>query len=404
MEDGRAACAYLAQAAAAITVLSLLPLAFSGSAPSHGAPALLPISASDSSAAPTGSAPFVSSLFASFSYDRGRVSGAYIQFEYNAASGSISSYLSTTVLDPTMYMGSIEISGFLPTRAPTILGPIFDAQGMQVEVTAHDDPTGLLMVRTDIARTVTIRLPASAANLTQHSAQHAWPASSMSYEIGDVQARLVLGAGTFDLMGTTITARMAATDLLIFKAVPEASPNRAEWRAVLDAIATGQLVAELEMIATHDGQWLQNGAHYRNDLSVVPLAVTHGRASVDLACTGSGGAVVLLAFDDATMPADAARKFTVRANGVVVNRTADTLGLFYTPATKAGVSTYSILPLPGTVIALYLPSLAPTSIDVESVAASPPSVSFQADSALAFMLAVIVVAGAAARIFRRRDT
>ena len=355
--------------------------------------------------APTsGGGPFVSALFGRFTYERGRVSGAYVQFDYNADSGSISSYLSTTDVDPTMYIGSIQIGGFLPMRAPALPGPIFDAQGVQVEITAHDDPTGLLMIRTDAVRNVTINLPASAANLSLHSAPDSWPASSLSYEVGEVQARLVLGAGSFVLNGTTVVAQMAASDLLIFKAIPDASPNRAEWRAVLDAIATGQVVAELELIATHDGQWLENSAHYRIDIAAAPMAVTRDKASVHVACANPGGAVVLLAFDSTTMPDDLARKFTVRANDVVVNRTSDVLGLFYAPGTRATVPAYSILPFPGTVIALYLPSLAPTSVDVESVAPVPPSISFQADSALAFMLALIVVAGAAARIFHRRKT
>ncbi len=405
MEDGRGACAYLAKAAAAFTVLSLLPVALSGSAPSHVSPGLLPISTSDATLAPaSGDVPFVTSLFATFGYDRGLVAGTFVQFNYNASSGSIRSYLASNVLTPVLYVGSIQILGFLPMGAPQLRGPIFDAQGYEIEMVAHDDPTGLLEIRTDVARIVVIELPASATNISSHSTPGSWPASSVSYSIGEDQARLVLGAGTFVVSGTHLAAMMATSDLLVFKAVPAESPNKAEWRAVLDAIASGQVVAEMDLVATAGGQWVENSAMYRFDVSAWPRAVTPGKASVFVGSPSPRGAVVLLAFDAATMPADATRNLTVRANDVAVNRTADALALFYAPEARADTPAYAILKLPGTVLALYLPALASTSVDVESVVPPQPSVSFAADSELAFMLALVVVAGAAAQMFRRRES
>src|SRR3972149_6411923 len=100
MEDGPGACAFLWKAAAALTVLSLLPIAFSGTAPSHAPAALLPIS---SVGAMGGSAVVATSesaidvtngLFASFSYERGKVLGSYVQFGYDATyGGAVSSWV-----------------------------------------------------------------------------------------------------------------------------------------------------------------------------------------------------------------------------------------------------------------------------------------------------------------------
>lgn len=346
---------------------------------------------------------YSSPLFASFRYERSQVQGTYVQFAYNASSGLIRSYLATSLLTPVLYIGSIEFPGFLPTREPQVRGPMFEAQGDRIKITAHDDPTCLLEVRSDVARTLTIELPASATNVSTRSTPSSWPASSLSYTIGEEQARMFLGLGTFKVTGTQIIASMASSDLLVFKAVPAASLHKAEWKAVLDAIASGHVVAELDLVVTTDGGWVENPAHYRIDVSASPMAVAPGKASVYVGSTQAGAAVVLLAFDAATMPATEPWRLTIRVDGDEANRIADTLALFYAPESKVSVPTYSFLPFPGTVLALYLPNLASAVIDVESVVPPPPpGPSFDAASELALALALILVAGAAAQMFRRR--
>src|SRR3989449_9516467 len=62
-EDGTDARAFLAKAAATFTVLSLLPVALSGSAPSHASPVLRPISDSDLGGVPVGDVPWPTALF-----------------------------------------------------------------------------------------------------------------------------------------------------------------------------------------------------------------------------------------------------------------------------------------------------------------------------------------------------
>src|SRR5439155_314213 len=84
---------------------------------------------------------------------------------------------------------------------------------------------------------------------------------------------------SFNVTGTRVLAEMASPDLLVFKSVPTASTNKAEWRAVLDAISAGQVVAELDLIATADGHWMQNPARYRIDVAAWPLAVRPRAAS-----------------------------------------------------------------------------------------------------------------------------
>ena len=245
MEDGPDARASLAKAAAAFAVLSLLPVALSGSAPFHASAALRPISFAPQAESSAGVFPWSSPLFAAFQYDRGQVLGTYVQFAYDASTGTMKSILGLVGEAPVLYVGSIRIAGFAPARGAHAIGSTFEAQGYLVTITVHDDPTVLVEIRTDVARTATIELPAGATNVSVQTAPGSWPASSVSYSVGDDQARFLLGAGTFSVSGIRIVAKMADSDLLLFKSIPPRTANRAEWLALLDAIGAGHIVAEL---------------------------------------------------------------------------------------------------------------------------------------------------------------
>src|SRR5207244_6927391 len=130
---------------------------------------------------------------------------------------------------------------------------------------------------------------ASATNISLLSASGHARASTVSFTIQGEEARLFLGSGSFNVTGTRVLAEMASPDLLVFKSVPAASTNKAEWRAVLDAISAGQVVAELDLIATADGHWMQNPARYRIDVAAWPLAVPPRPASAPVGPFAPGG-------------------------------------------------------------------------------------------------------------------
>src|SRR2546422_3475896 len=401
MEDGPGARANLAKAAVALTVLSLLPVALSGY-PSHASTGLRPISFAMQPESSAGVFPWSSPLFAAFRYDRGQVLGTYVQFAYDASTGTMKSILGLAGNAPVLYVGSIRIGAFAPSRGAHAIGSTFEAQGYLVTITAHDDPTVLIEIRTDVARTATIELPAGATNVSLQTAPGSWPASSVSYSVGDEQARFLLGAGTFSVNGIQILAKMADSDLLLFKSVPPLTANRAEWLALLDAIGAGHIVAELDLVATTDGQWVHNVAQYRIGVAGWALAVQPGRAAIQVDSLLLGGAVVLLAFDTATMPFNAPTQLRVRANAGDVNRTESPLSLFLTNEMGGGGASYSVLSFPGTVVALYLPSLAAMSVEVVSTPPAASSSGFQAGSEVAMIAALAIVSVAAPRMLRRR--
>src|SRR3989441_7130176 len=135
-------------------------------------------------------------------------------------------------------------------------GPIFEADGYLVTLTAHDDPTGLIEIRSEMARAVTIELPASATNISLLSASGHARASTVSFTIQGEEARLFLGSGSFNVTGTRVLAEMASPDLLVFKSVPAASTNKAEWRAALGGTRAGRDGAGQVRLATAGGALL----------------------------------------------------------------------------------------------------------------------------------------------------
>jgi hypothetical protein len=352
---------------------------------------------------PIGGVAWPTSLFGSFTYDHGVVFGTYAQFGYNATTGNIRSFIGLEGRSPVLYLESIAIGGFPPARSAVARGPIFGGAGYLVTITAHDDPTTLLEIRSDMARLVTVELPPWSTNISLVSVAGSWRASSVSFVVQGEEARLFLGAGSFNVTGTTVLAHLASPDLLVFKSVPAGSANKAEWRAVLDAISAGHVVSELDLVAIADGGWIQNSGRYRIDVATWPLAVRAGRASVQVDTLRPGGAVVLLAFDPDTMPAADPMRLSVTANGNPVNRSNDPLRLLYAPDSLTKDASYSLLPLPGTVIALYLPSLAAVSVDVASVPLPAATSAFDSGSEAAVVAALAIVCVAAARMLRRRD-
>src|SRR5207247_10303349 len=93
MEDGPDACAHLARAAAALAVLWLLPVALSGSAPSHTSAVLPPISSLVPSADSAGVFPCSSPLFAASPSAPGQVLGASVQSAEADPNGTVRSVL-----------------------------------------------------------------------------------------------------------------------------------------------------------------------------------------------------------------------------------------------------------------------------------------------------------------------
>jgi hypothetical protein len=402
MEDGSDARANLAKAAALITVLSFLPVALSGSAPSHASAVLRPISSAIHTETAAGVFPWSSPLFAAFRYDRGEVQGTYVQFAFDPSTGALRSLLGLAGAAPVLYVGSIRVEGFAPARGVAAVGPTFQAQGYLVSIIAHDDPTVLVEIRTDVARTATIELPAEATNVSVQTAPGSWPASSVSYSVGSEQARFFLGAGTFSVSGIRILAKMADSDLLLFKSMPPATANRGEWLALLDAISAGHIVAELDLVATSEGRWIQNVVQYRIGVTGWAIDVQPGRAAIQVDSLLPGGAVVLLAFDAATMPFTDPAQLQVRANAWPVNRTEIPLPTFFTSEMRGNGASYSVLSVPGTVVALYLPSLTAVSVQVVSTPPVPPASGFPAGSEIAMIAGLAVVSAAAARMLRRR--
>ncbi|TLZ45083.1 MAG: hypothetical protein E6K19_02830 [Methanobacteriota archaeon] len=389
----------LRKVAAAATIASLLSVALVGLASALSTAARPDVSLAAGPPLPDSQS---SPMFDSFQYEKGQALGTYVQFAYDSANGTVKSVLGLSKDLPVLYVGSIAISGFAPARGESTVGSTFRAEGYLATITAHDDPTSLIEIRTDMARTVAIELPADATNISLLAATGSWPAATVLYSVGEEQARFLLGAGTFSVSGTRLVARMSDSDLLVFKSVPPLTANRSEWQIVLDAITAGRIVAEMNLVATSGGQWIQNIVRYRIGLAAWALAVRPSAVAVQIDSLIPGGAVVLLSFDSATIPLGEPRRLVVKANGHEMDRTDDSLMLLFANEGIRGAPRFAVLSLPGTALALYLPSLAAISIEVGSFLPPPRETAFDLGTEIAMIAALGIVCVAAVRMLRGR--
>ncbi len=398
------------RAAAALVALTFLPVAFIVGISQSGAHASpLPSAASTTANvhALDANPPSVeairrgqeSNLFAPFSWDGLICSGPFIRFGYLADTGTFLNYDGMNGTQATTLLQSVQISEFAPAAIPVVSGATFIASSRDVTVTAHDEPMGLLEIRTiDTPHTVTIELPSDTSEL-RVSYSTTWPSSSISFVDQNVSGRIILGTGNLTISGTRVTASLAGEDYLAVRALPAFVEQPSEHEAILDAFASGRLAAEIEFVAVSSGGWIENFAEYHDSVGTINRTVGFGNAAVQLDLPRWGGGLVLLAFDPKTMPADSTHRLVVRANASEVPLSSEPLASLWTTAGSGERPLYTRLALNATVLAVYVPALNATSLQIQSIEVPPPGMSRATQFAIA--AAMFVVAVAAVIMFRR---
>lgn len=409
MGTGWAARRRLHRAATALVALTLLPVAVlvatqhspSPAVPTLSGRGLLTAQDIDTPAVEALQRSQASGLFAPFSWNGQTVAGPFVTFDFVPSSGTVVGLFGVSGTQTELLVNTIEIVGFSMTTTPQVGGSTFVATGLGVTLVAHDEPTGLIEVQTtSMPRTVKIAFPDTATDL-EVSQGTTWPRASVSFTIGNTTGRMIVGSGSVDLNGTTVTAQLKTSDYLALRSVPSFIEHAADRAAVLDAFASGRLAAEYDLVAMTNGQWLENVARFRPSLSMLGTGVGFGDASITLSGSGSRDGVLVLAFDPRTMPADSGHKLVVTLDGATVPETTSPLEALYTSPSSSGQASFSRLAMNATVLVLYLPSLTGSSIEVESIALPVPGLDMPTE--LAMVAAVLVVSVAAAAMFRRRE-
>jgi hypothetical protein len=341
-----------------------------------------------------------SGLFAAFTWDGVQAKGNFVQFAYGPQPGVVSQFWALQGPNTTALLGSVLISPFFTGQLPVVAGPTFRVAAAGVALTAHDDPTALLECRTfGVAHTVTIRFLGPITDVLSVTRSPTWPSAGISFTIGSSNARILLAAGTLNVSDNVVTANLTASDLLVFKTVPSSAPDRSQRDALLEAFGSGRIVAEFSLVAAAGGGWAESSARYRLDLSAVPSAVEANDASVLIASMRGIGGLLILGFDPATMPADASHRIIVTADGKEIVQVDGGLATLIASSAAAGRASYTRLAMDATVLAVYLPGIATVTIRVSSAPLPPPRIDFGA--AFGIFAALIVVAYAAMRMFRR---
>ncbi len=410
MRTGWGARRRFRRTATALVALTLLPVAVfvasghagaaagSGVAPARGDLRALDLDTPSVEALQRSQA---SSLFAPFSWNGRTVAGPFATFDFNASTGTVIGLFAVNGSRTELLVDTLQINGFASASTPQVSGSMFIASGTGVTLIAHDEPTGLLEIRTgSLPRTVEITFPDTTTDLEVSEAM-VWPRASLSFTAGESAGRMILGRGTLVRNGTTVTAQLAADDYLALRAVPAFVEHAAERTAVLDAFASGRLAAEYELVAMTNGGWIENAAQFQPSLTADEAGIGFGNAALRMSAPDSREGVVLMAFDPVTMPSDAGHQLTVTVDGDRVPETSNPLASLYASPGSGGGASFARLTMNATVLVLYLPSVGGSSIVVESVPL--PGAGFDLPTELAMVAAVFVVSVAAAAMFRHHD-
>ncbi len=341
-----------------------------------------------------------SNLFAPFAWDGHTASGPFVTFDFAPATGTVVGMFAVNGSQTELLVDSVRIDGFSPVSAPQVSGATFTAVGSTVLLVAHDEPTALVQITTTTEpRTIEFNFPETTMNLEVSHAT-AWPHAALSFTIGNTTGRIIVGRGTLAVNGTSVTAELESYDSLAFRAVPSFMEDRAERTALLDAFASGRLAAEYGLVAMTNGAYLQNAVQYNPTLSMSNGGVAFNKATISLDAAPSQDGLVLIAFDPRTMPADAAHRIVVTADGVGVPESTNPLSSLYAGAGSSGPASFTRLSMNATALVIYLPSLTTSVLQVESLplGLAGPDVGTQ----LAMVAAVFVVSLAAAVMFRTR--
>ncbi len=416
MDDGWEKRYSIVRAAAALTVLALLPLAaFSASSIAHASPSVPievpadpsvgPLHGTSGLDAPTVDAlmrAWESHLFASFGWDGVTATGSFVQFSFSPLSGTISALLVKNGTEAQAVVESITIIPATGFATPVVTGPLFTAVGSSMTVLAHDAPAGLLEFHTGSSpAAVVFRLISTASAITDRTSSTMWPQATVTFSVGENRIRLVSGAGSFNVTGMTVVANMTADDLLVMRIVPSFSRDRVQESALLDAFGSGRLAAEYALVSSSDGGWIEDATRYRRDLLSGATTVGAGHATLWLGSTRTRGGLLLLGFDPLTMPADPGHRLLVTMNGTEVPESTDVLGAFYASPGGMEKPFFARLATNATVLAIYLPTLRDSYVDVSSVEVPRATADWSTEAAI--IVALAVVSAAAAVMFRRRE-
>lgn len=395
----------LHRAATALVALTLIPVAvIIASAHASPAPALrasdLRAEDADLPSVDALQRSEASNLFAPFAWNGEAATGPFVSFGYGTDTGAFYGYSSVRGSTTEVLVQSIRVEGFSGDVSPQLLGPTFAVNGPGITILAHQEPMALLEMETASGpKTVEFTFaPGTTALALSHATS--WPRSTLSFAVGDSVGSIILWKGGMSVNGSTVTAVMGSGDYLALRVVPYFATDRAQRTAILDAFGSGRLAAEYDLVAMTNGGWLENAAQYQPNVTLTSDGVDFNNAALTMTGVAQREGLLLLAFDPRTMPSDAGHRLVVLNNGVQITQAMDPLASLYAATGSTDRASFSLLAMNATVLVVYLPSLATSSIQIQSVPLPPTGI--DGPTELAMVAALFIVSVAAAAMFRTR--
>ncbi len=341
-----------------------------------------------------------SNLFAPFFWSGQAASGPFVSFGYSTQTGTISDYAAVHEGSTEVLVPSIRVEGFSGDAGPQLSGATFAVNGPGIAIVAHQEPMALLEMESASSPQTVVFTFATGTTALALSHATSWPRSTLTFAVGDTVGSLILWKGGMSVNGSAVTAAMQSGDYLALRAVPSFASDRTQRTAILNAFGSGRLAAEYDLVAMRNGGWLENAAEFQPNVTLTSDGVDFSNAALTMTGLAHRDGVLLIAFDPGTMPSDAGHRVVVTNNGVQVPQAQNPLAALYATTGASSEASFSLLAMNATVLVVYLPSLATSSIQVQSIAL--PAGGIDVPTELAMVAALFIVSLAAAAMFRTR--
>lgn len=259
-------------------------------------------------------------------YQEGRARGRFIFFDLNESSGVIGNFGLFTTEGEKVLLRSMSIEGFVPEDIRP-LGSLVKMPWENGSLVLHDNPTGLIHLRTHEHVNVTIVLSGEMVVVEERELVGS---DDLSHQlvISDGRSKGVIGSNSsFEVSENGTVVRCLSSDLMV-RFLPQLTSHQ-NWRErlLMQAVQEGKVTSEISF-STGDGASTFDQLSYRPMPKVQVQEVQRNRLQLSLAGDNPQGALILVRADDATMDLSKV-KLKVQIDGEVMTHVQEPMDLLF---------------------------------------------------------------------------
>lgn len=324
------------------------------------------------------------------SYENGTVLGVFVSFDLDENTGTILDYTLRHIPDSngTAIFESISVEGAGAARQLWTRGSVARFGLGNVSVSAHDNPTGLLMLKSEGNNTITIQVAEGFETDIMRSSNRGTHILGLN---GSIKGVLIVSHGNTTLDNNTITISLQDEGRIVFLARPQ---REEAYEYIAEGIANGTIGAEIRI---GKGRWIDKVLLTNIDIETTYDSTT-GTITLNIASDEEQGKILVVIVDNETV-AQSGLKIIYDGNEIRrVEKWKELLDALKTNESEGGEAVYMIRPCDGGYyIFIAVPHFSEHTIVIQGAAEIVKPIAIGAVFA-----GVAVVAVAATVMFRRR--